>query len=191
MTDMPTADVEVLYKGWARWLRALIRLPSGESYHRELEDHGDGVAVLPYDPVRRLAVVVRQLRAGPLVSGADDPFLTEAPAGVIDPGEDAAAAGRREVEEEAGIVLGALEPAGAPWSMPGLSTERIHLFLAEYGAGDRVGPGGGLACEHENIEVTELALDDLAAQADAGAIRDMKSLALIQTLRLRRPQLFS
>jgi hypothetical protein len=74
--------------------------------------------------------------------------------------------------------------------MPGISTERAHLFLAPYSAADRVEAGGGLKDEHEEIEVCELALDDLAAQADGGGVADLKLLVLVQTLRLRHPDLF-
>jgi hypothetical protein len=66
----------------------------------------------------------------------------------------------------------------------------MDLFLGEYGAADRVTAGGGLAAEHEEIEVIELPLHDLVAMVDAGEEMDMKVLALVQTLRLRRPELF-
>ena len=79
---------------------------------------------------------------------------------------------------------------GSTWSMPGISTERMELFLAPYTAADRTGPGGGLAEEHENITVREVALAELAAKADANALPDLKTCALLQSLRLRRPELF-
>jgi hypothetical protein len=53
-----------------------------------------------------------------------------------------------------------------------------------------VGQGGGAKGEHENITVLELPLRELAAMADAGALVDMKTVTLLQTLRLRRPDLF-
>jgi hypothetical protein len=34
-------------------------------------------------------------------------------------------------------------------------------------------------------------LGELAAMADAGTLNDMKTLALVQTLRLRKPELFT
>jgi hypothetical protein len=74
--------------------------------------------------------------------------------------------------------------------MPGISAERIHLFLAPYSARDRTGAGGGAEGEHENISPSEIALEELAAMADSGHLTDMKTLALVQTLRLRHPHLF-
>ena len=76
-------------------------------------------------------------------------------------------------------------------TMPGISTERIHLYLGAYDAADRTGAGGGLDAEEEHITVVEMPLADLAAQADAGQLMDAKTMLLVQTLRLRRPDLFA
>jgi nudix-type nucleoside diphosphatase (YffH/AdpP family) len=144
--------------------------------------------VLPYDPERRVAILVRQFRA-PVFHAAGEAEMLEAPAGLLDEDEPANGA-RREVLEEVGLTLAVLEPVAAVWTMPGISTERMHLFLAPYGPGDRIGAGGGVAGEHEAITVAETALADLAALADRGALTDLKTFALVQTLRLRRPDLF-
>jgi 8-oxo-dGTP pyrophosphatase MutT (NUDIX family) len=100
------------------------------------------------------------------------------------------AAARREAMEETGVALGPLEPVGGYWSSPGISTERMWLFLAPYAAADRRGAGGGIAEEHEGIEVLEVGLDELGRRLDEGRIDDMKTLALVQALKLRRPDLF-
>lgn len=177
-----------VHEGWATYLVATLRTPDGERIRREIEDHGEAVTVLPYDPDRRVAVVIRQFRAPPFYAAGED-LMLEAPAGILeedDPGDCA----RREAMEEIGLRLGELESVGRVWTMPGLSTERSHLFLAPYGAADRVAAGGGLPEEHESIEVKEMALGELARMADEGAIPDLKLLLLVQTLRIRRPGLF-
>ena len=74
--------------------------------------------------------------------------------------------------------------------MPGISTERMDLYLGEYSEGDRVAAGGGIDDENEGIEVVELPLAEVAAMADDGRLADMKTLLLVQTLRLRRSELF-
>jgi hypothetical protein len=74
--------------------------------------------------------------------------------------------------------------------MPGVSTERMTLYLAEYRAKDRVGDGGGVAHEDEEVRVVELGLKELAALMAADGVVDMKTLALVQALQLRRPELF-
>jgi nudix-type nucleoside diphosphatase (YffH/AdpP family) len=181
--------VETLYTGWLALHRATLRGDDGQTFVREIEHHGEGVAVLPYDPQRRLALMVRLPRA-PVIWVGGPQTLLEAPAGVIEAGEDADGCARREALEEAGVRLADLEPVARAWPMPGISTELMHLFLAPYGAGDRVAPGGGVDGEHETIVVQEMALADLARAADDGGLADMKTLALVLALRLRRPELF-
>lgn len=179
----------VIHQAWGRYLRLTVRLEDGAEVEREVEDHGRAVAVLPYDPERRTALLVRQLRMGPLMAGDDDPYLLEAPAGMIEE-EGAAPAAKREALEEAGVRLSELQALGAPYSTAGVSTERIDLFLAPYARADRVRSGGGLEEEHENIRVVEIPLAQLWARIDAGEIRDLKTIALGALLKARRPDLF-
>lgn len=162
---------------------------AGVEHQREVVSFGESVCVLPYDADRKLAVVVRQPRA-PLILAGETSDLIEAPAGMIDAGESPEAAARREALEETGLSLTTLEPVAAVWTSPGVIAERMRLFLAPYRAADRSGPGGGVAGEHEAIVVEELPLARLAQLADAGQLQDIKTLALAQTLRLRRPELF-
>jgi nudix-type nucleoside diphosphatase (YffH/AdpP family) len=187
---MPYAvlSTKIAYEGWSTLFVATIETPDGATIKREIEDHGCAVAILPYDPERRVAMLVRQFRP-PVFHAAGEVETLEAPAGLIedDDPEDTA---RREADEEVGLRLSSLEPVGVQWSMPGISTERIHLFLAPYRAADRTGTGGGLAQEHENITAVEIALAELVAMADSGRLPDMKTFALLQTLRLRHPNLF-
>jgi 8-oxo-dGTP pyrophosphatase MutT (NUDIX family) len=109
---------------------------------------------------------------------------------VIEDEEPADMTARREAEEEVGLRLATVEPAGVVWTTPGLSTERTHLFLATYEAADKVAEGGGAEDEGEDITLAETPLSELAARADSGSIDDLKLLTLVQTLRLRRPELF-
>lgn len=153
-----------------------------------MEDHGRGVCVLPYDPDRRLAMLVRQFRA-PVCATVAQTDLLEAVAGLSD-GEESECAVLREAFEETGLRLRKLDHVATVWTMPGISTERMDMFLSAYKASDRVGRGGGEASEHEDIAVEEVALGVLAAAADEGRLDDMKTFALIQTLRLRQPELF-
>ena len=181
-------DKKTLHDGWARYSVLRVRLPEGQTAKRELDEHGPAVAVLPYDAERGTAILVRQFRA-PVLAAAGESTLTEAITGLTD-GEAPDAAARREALEEAGVQLKALEPVGTLWTMPGLSTERMHLYLAPYTRAHRIGQGGGVTGEHENITVLELSLRELGAMADAGTPADLKTFALLQTLRLRRPELF-
>ncbi len=186
---MRLLDRTLVYSGWGRFLLLDIELGDGRPVQRQIEDHGEAAAVLPYDPERKVALVARQPRIGPLYSGFE-PHLVEAAAGMIDPGEAPADTAAREALEELGVRLGAVEPVLAAWSMPACSSERIHLHLASYRASDRVAAGGGMEHEGEEIEVIELPLKTLLDQADAGALTDIKTLALVWALARRRPELF-
>ena len=121
---------------------------------------------------------------------AREPDLLEAPAGLIDPEEDLETCARREAGEEAGVRLGELEFMGTFWTCPGISTERLSLFLAAYRSTDRTGPGGGLAEENENITVLEVPLAELDARARASSLSDLKTFTLLQCLRQAHPELF-
>ena len=162
-------------------------MPDGAVVERFVEDHGHAACVLPYDPDRRVALLVRQLRAP--VRLADQPAFPEPPAGLLDAGEDPSDCARREVMEETGVRLGVLEPLGCYWSSPGVATEKTHLFLAAYNAGDRIGPGGGTDAD-EHLEVLEEPLSALAVRLKDGKLQDLKLLALVQALIQRRPDLF-
>ena len=179
---------ETLYSGWNRMLMVTATTARGSRLKRSVEDHGNAVAVLPFDAGRKVALLVRQLRVAALVGHGVDASL-EAPAGILDE-DDPQACARREAMEEAGLRLGALIPLGPTFPMPGISTERIDMFLAEYDAADRVAAGGGLAEETEEIEVVELPLATLADMADRGDLHDLKTYAMLQALRLKRPELF-
>ncbi|MFO1104455.1 MAG: NUDIX hydrolase [Methylocystis sp.] len=181
--------LEQTHKRWATMSIATVRTPDGKIFLRDVEDHGCAAAVLPYDPSRRTALLVEQLRAPQLVAVGATQSL-EAIAGLVEGEDDFAATAEREAFEEAGLRLGALEHVATAWTMPGISTERMALYLAEYRPEDRVSDGGGVADESEEVCVVEMGLTDLAAMMAADAIVDMKTLVLVQALRIRRPDLF-
>lgn len=183
------AGTRVIHAGWARLLVADVDFGDGVVVPREIEDHGRAVGVLPYDPEQGMALLVRQARAPVLYAGGGMEPLLEVPAGLLEESDPEAAA-RREAEEEVGLRLSALDHVVTAWSMPGVSTERIDLYLGAFRSADRVGEGGGLAAEHERITVIEIPLSDLATLADRGGLTDLKTLVLVQALRLRRPELF-
>lgn len=177
------------YAGYLTVERLRMRLTDGSEVWREIERHGEAAAVLPYDIERRCALLVQQFRA-PVFDMSGQDVLEEACAGMIE-GEDPESAARREAHEELGIALHSLELIARVWSSPGVSTERVTLFLAAYSSADRVGGGGGARGEHEGITVIERSLARLAEEVDSGHIADAKLLTLVLALRLRQPRLFA
>ena len=107
-------------------------------------------------------------------------MLIEAPAGLLD-GEDPAAAIRREAEEETGVRVGEVVPLFEVYMSPGSVTERLHFFAAPYSSSERdARAGGGRADEGEEIEVLEPTLAEALAMVAAGAIADAKTIMLLQ-----------
>jgi len=176
-------SVATVYEGWGRLLLATLRTPDGSQILRQVEDHGNAVGVLPYDAARGTVLLVRQSRP-PLIFRGEIDSVYEVLAGRIDAGEDAEATARREALEECGVALNTLALVGHFFSMPAVSTERLSLYLAPYSLADRTGAGGGLADDHEDIEVIEMRLDELWAMG-MPALADMKTAILVLALRER------
>jgi nudix-type nucleoside diphosphatase (YffH/AdpP family) len=186
--DVEILDTHEVHDGWSRMLVATIRMPDGRILKREIEDHGEAVCVLPYHPTRKTAVLVRQWRVPVLYAARRQEHTLEAVAGVIED-VDAATCAHREVMEEALLKLDSLEPVFTAWTMPGLSTEHMHFFFATYSGGPRPEVRGGVD-EDEDTVAVEIGLAELARMADENRLPDAKTLVLLQTLRLRRPDLF-
>lgn len=145
---------------------------------REVYNRTDSAVVLLYCPSRRTLVLTRQFRLPVLVSGGHASRVIEAPAGLLG-SETAAAAIRRETEEETGICLTGFEEVFAAYMNPGLVTERTHFFIAEYSPHDRRFPGGGIASEGEDIEAFEVGYDTAMAMFEHGEIVDGKTILLL------------
>ncbi|WP_338831109.1 NUDIX domain-containing protein [Bradyrhizobium sp. 27S5] len=175
-------DVRVLSK--ARYLLTSTtfdyRRRNGEwqTQVRESYDRGNGAVLLPYNLKTRSVVLVRQFRYPAFANGYDD-LLIEAAAGMLD---DAApeARIRAEAEEEIGYRLDHVRKVFEAFMTPGAVTEKLHFFVAEYDAAMRIGEGGGLADEGEDIEVLELPIDDALAMIGDGRIVDAKTIMLLQ-----------
>jgi 8-oxo-dGTP pyrophosphatase MutT (NUDIX family) len=187
--EMPDAilSARAVYRGWLNLLLVSLTL-NGSKEERPLIEHPSGSAVLAYDPARRVALTISETRLAPLYLGKAPPI--EAPGGVIDD-DDAAQTARREAFEEAGVELLGVEKVATVWVNPSTSTERVHLYLAQYSLRRRVAEGGGLTEENEEVRVQETSLDELWSALTCGGLVDAKTLLLVQALRIHRPDLFS
>lgn len=187
-------DLTERYKGFVTLYQAMLHQQRRDGdeivVEREIHDHGQAICVLPVDRARRVALLVRQLRVPLLFNNETDPMLLEVAAGLIDDGEDAIEAAKREAAEELGFTIHDLFHTGRFYASPGILTERIDGFLASYTLDDRISNGGGLKEEHEDIIIEEIALDELGDAVLEGRLRDAKTIILIQQLMLAEPELF-
>ncbi len=183
MADRPKiAARQTEFSGWNR-LDVLTIVDRAGSHRREVIDHGDVAVVLPVDRARRTVLLARQWRAPALARGGD-PYVLEACAGIIDPGETPEATAIREAWEELGVRVTKLEPVGSIQASPGTLAEIMHLYLAPFGPEDRHGDGGGLDHEGETIEVVEMPFEGFFALAGTAQAMDGKTLILAQHLML-------
>lgn len=132
--------------------------PSGTMV-RELWRRGSGVAILPYDPLTDRVALIEQFRLPAHAAGLD-PAQTELPAGLLDSGEDPAAAALRELAEETGLVSRVLARIGPFLLMPGGCDEVVHFFCAHVDLPDTVGGIHGLASEHEETRLSVVQAED-------------------------------
>src|SRR5262245_22108308 len=93
-------NVETVHAGRSKFRILTVRLPDGQTMRREVEDHGEAVSVLPYDPERRTAILVRQFRA-PVFLAAQQDEMVEAVAGLLESADPAECARREAWEEQA------------------------------------------------------------------------------------------
>ena len=155
----------------------------------ELWRRGPAVAMLPYDPRRDRVALIEQFRLPALAAG-QPPILREAPAGLIEPGEDPEAAGRREVREETGLSLGRTEPLGDYLLMQGGCDETITLYIAEAELPDSLADAThGLAAEGEDTRLLILPAADAFALLDAKALRNATAALCLLWLRQHRDRL--
>ncbi len=145
---------------------------------REVFERDDAAALLAYNLAQRTVILVRQFRYPTYVNGYDD-LLTEAAAGLLDKDTPESRI-RAEAEEETGYRLKHVRKIFEAFMSPGAITEKIHFFIAEYDPTMKIGSGGGLASEGEDIEVVELSIDQALEMVGDGRIVDAKTIMLLQ-----------
>ncbi|HZU85609.1 MAG TPA: NUDIX domain-containing protein [Polyangiaceae bacterium] len=107
-----------------------------------------------------------------------DGALWELPAGLVEPGEDPAAAAARELAEELGFAVdpGAMQPLGE-WTFPapGVIGERHVFYAVAVQPSTRRAPSeDGSALEH-GADIVHLPVADAIEHCRRGAIRDAKT----------------
>ena len=150
---------------------------------REAYDRGNGATILLYDREKKTVILTRQFRLPTFINGNKSGMLIEACAGLLDK-DNAEDCIRRETEEETGYKIKDIRKIFEAYMSPGSVTEILHFFVAEYTAQMKIGDGGGVEHEEENIEVLEIQFDKALTMIDSGDIKDGKTIMLLQYLRL-------
>lgn len=147
--------------------RDAVRLPNGNTSHREYVMHPGAVVVVPL-LANGNVVLERQFRY-PLHQ-----VFIELPAGKIDPDEDVLNTGQRELLEETGYTAQAWVKLGAQHPCIGYSNEVIHIFLAQ-----NLSAGMHQRDEDEMLEVFDSPLDDCLTMIQRGEITDSKTIVAL------------
>ena len=180
--------VRLVHEGWARYLVAEVMQEDGTRITREIEDHGRAVAVLPYDPDRRVATLVSQFRAPCSIPTARRATWRCRPAfstrvrpktrPARGDGRDGACAWRARFRLQR-------------WSMP--ASPPNGWICSWRPIARRTGPGRAAAWRRRarRWPCTRSRCRNSRLWAARGPLTDMKSLALLFALQLRRPDLFA
>lgn len=150
---------------------------------REVYDRGNGATILLYNKDQKTIILTRQFRLPTFVNGNESGMLIEACAGLLDK-DNAEECIKRETEEETGYKITDVRKIFEAYMSPGSVTEILHFFIAEYSSTMKIGDGGGVEHEEENIEVLEVRFQDALEMVKSSEIKDGKTIMLIQYLQL-------
>jgi ADP-ribose diphosphatase len=154
----------------------------GPPITRLVLERGDSVAVLPHDPVHRVVLLCEQFRLPTVAHGPG--WLLEIPAGILETGEDVEACARREMIEETGYSVDALDPIATVYLSPGGSSERIHIFRGGIALRADAADTAGIESEGEDIRIIRMPVDEAIAKVRAGELLDAKTVIALQWLEL-------
>jgi nudix-type nucleoside diphosphatase (YffH/AdpP family) len=149
-----------------------------EVQRREVYDRGNGAAILLYNKEKQTVILTRQFRLPTFLNGNESGMMIEVCAGLLDEKnpEDCI---KRETEEETGYRIHEVKKVFEAYMSPGAVTEILYFFTAEYQPEMKVSDGGGLATEHEYIEVMELPFAQAMTMVYNGEIKDAKTIMLL------------
>ena len=156
-----------------------IDAQDSETQVREVYDRGNGAVILLYNRIKKTVVLTRQFRLPTYLNGNTSGMVIEACAGLLD-GDNPMDCIIRETEEETGYRLSSVKKVFQSYMSPGSVTEILHFFIGEYQSEMKVSEGGGLAEEHENIEVLEYPFNEAYQMITSGEIIDAKTIMLLQ-----------
>lgn len=147
-----------------------VALSDGRIVEMARVDHPGAVVLVPVRPgVDGLEILI--LRQYRLALGGE---LLELPAGTRETDESWEQCAQRELREETGYSAAKLVPLGEVWPTPGLSNERMALFMALDLSLDPLPQD-----DDEEIQVVTMLLDDLVTMALDGRLEDAKSVVAL------------
>ncbi|MBA2404479.1 MAG: NUDIX domain-containing protein [Bdellovibrionales bacterium] len=154
-----------------------------ESQCREVFDRGNGATILLYNPGKQTVILTKQFRIPTYLNGNTSGMMIEACAGSIED-ESPEVNITRETEEETGYAIKSPRKIFEAYMSPAAVTEILYFFIAEYDESMKINAGGGMADEHEHIEVMEVKFAQAISMVKSGEIKDGKTIMLLQYAQL-------
>ena len=153
-----------------------VELSDGTKTFREVVEHSGGVCVAALTEDDEL-LMVRQYRY---------PFhreLLEVPAGKLEKGEDPLEAGKRELEEECGVVADKVISLGEIYPTVAYCSEIIRMYAAKglHSTSQRLDEG-------EFLGVEKIKFADALDMVMKGELRDAKTVAAILKLSILKSE---
>lgn len=175
---------KTLSKAWATLLQIdydyKFKDGTWKRVSRESYDRGNGTGVLLYNIEKRTVILTKQFRMPIYETNPDEAMSLEVCAGAIDKNQSPESTIIREVEEEVGYKIKEVKKVLEAYMSPGALTEKMYLFIAPYTDAMKINEGGGVAGEHEEIEVLEMPFLKALKMMESGDIRDAKTIMLLQ-----------
>ena len=139
----------------------------------------DAVAVLIFLQDTNRLVLIRQFRYAAHIKG-NEGWIDEIVAGVIESGETPLECAKRECIEETGYEISKFELIASAFSSPGITTELVHLYIGYANSWDKIHIGGGLAEEHEDIQLLEFSPEEVIYKLKNREFIDAKTILALQ-----------
>lgn len=154
-----------IYRGRAVHLAVdRVRLPNGHELEREIIYHPGSAVMVPISGPNKI-VLIRQFRYS---TGG---FIWEFPAGTVDRGESPFACAKRELIEETGYSARIWKKLRTFYPTPGVSTELMHLYLAE-----GLTPSAARPEFDEFIETRFFSMREISKMIKTGKVKDGKTI---------------
>ena len=175
-------QVKILSNNWYTLRKATFDYQqkdgTWQTQSREAYDRGNGAAILLYNNQSKTVILTQQFRMPTYLNGNETGMMIEVCAGLLDADnpEDCI---RKETQEETGYVITDVEKVFEVYMSPGSVTEILYFFVATYNKNQQITEGGGVEDE-EDIDVLELDFKKALSMIKTGAIKDAKTIMLLQ-----------
>ncbi len=181
---------EIVFDNFFKIKKAKIKHELFDSNTIEVDrlsfERGDSVAILIYEKDTDSLLFTNQFRY-PTIKEKDG-WILELTAGSLEGNEEPKNRVKKEVEEEIGYKVNAVEYINSFFVSPGGTSERILLYYSEVNSTDKIFNGGGMKYEKEDIQLIKIKTKEVIKQLKNNKFRDAKTIIGIQWFLMNKIQ---